>query len=158
MTTWKVGHAYAKLKIREIKGIFGGELAGHYYFQDFGNCDSGILASLIVLSVVAELKKEGKTLSDFMKKIVRYANSGEVNFRLDAKDEAIGALCDRFITNDKPVCVMDFDGKRIEFPTWWFNVRKSNTEPYLRIVCEAQDDVLLKQRMDEIGGIINRFK
>lgn len=158
VTTWKVGHAYAKLKIREIKGIFGGELAGHYYFQDFGNCDSGILASLIVLSVVAELKKEGKTLSDFMKTIVRYANSGEVNFRLDAKDEAIGALCDRFITNDKPVCVMDFDGKRIEFPTWWFNVRKSNTEPYLRIVCEAQDDVLLKQRMDEIGGIINRFK
>lgn len=157
VTTWKVGHAFAKLKIREIKGIFGGELAGHYYFRDFGNCDSGVLASLIVLSVVADLKKEGKTLSQFMKTIVKYKNSGEVNFRLDRKDEAIEALCDRFIRNDSPERVLDFDGWRIEFPTWWFNVRKSNTEPYLRIVCEADNDVLLKQRMDEISSIIARF-
>ena len=54
--------AFAKIKIREIKGIFGGELAGHYYFQDFGNCDSGVLASLLVLHVVEDLKKEGKKL------------------------------------------------------------------------------------------------
>ena len=56
-TIWKVGHAFAKLKIREIDGIFGGELAGHYYFRkDFFNCDSGVLASLLVLSVVKSLK------------------------------------------------------------------------------------------------------
>lgn len=157
VTTWKVGHAFAKLKIREIGGIFGGELAGHYYFRDFGNCDSGVLASLIVLSVVSSLKKEGIPLSQFMSGIITYANSGEVNFRLDQKDEAISALCERFITNDSPVRVMDFDGRRIEFPDWWFNVRKSNTEPYLRIVCEAQNSVLLKEKMDEIRSIIARF-
>ncbi|MFA5570976.1 MAG: phosphomannomutase/phosphoglucomutase, partial [Sphaerochaetaceae bacterium] len=62
ITTWKVGHAFAKVKMREIGAIFGGELAGHYYFRDFFNCDSGILASLLVLDVVSQLKKEGKTL------------------------------------------------------------------------------------------------
>ena len=157
VTTWKVGHAFAKLKIREIHGIFGGELAGHYYFRDFGNCDSGVLASLIVLSVVADLKREGRTLGSFIDEIVTYANSGEVNFRLEDKDGAIEALCSRFIDHDSPDKILDFDGRRIEFPTWWFNVRKSNTEPYLRIVCEARDGVELKKRLDEISSIIHKF-
>ena len=157
VTIWKVGHAYAKLKIREINGIFGGELAGHYYFRDFGNCDSGILASLFVLSVASDLKKEGKTISSFMKEIVSYANSGEVNFRLDDKDGAINALVSFFTSEEKPEKILDFDGWRIEFPSWWFNVRKSNTEPYLRIVCEAKDAILLKEKMDEISSIIHRF-
>ena len=157
VTTWKVGHAYAKLKIREIDGLFGGELAGHYYFRDFGNCDSGILASLFVLSVASDLKKEGKTISSFMKEIVSYANSGEVNFPLDDKDGAINALVSFFTSEEKPEKILDFDGWRIEFPSWWFNVRKSNTEPYLRIVCEAKDAILLKEKMDEISSIIHRF-
>lgn len=158
VTTWKVGHAYAKLKIREIKGIFGGELAGHYYFHDFGNCDSGVLASLIVLSVVSELKKEGKKFSSLIDEIIVYKNSGETNFKLEQKDEAIKALYQRFVTEDKPEKVLDFDGYRIEFPTWWFNVRKSNTEPYLRIVCEAQSKEELKRHMTEIEKIIKSFK
>ena len=157
VTTWKVGHAYAKLKIREISGIFGGELAGHYYFRDFGNCDSGVLASLLVLSVVSSLKKQGKTFSSLIDSIVVYKNSGEINFRLEHKDEAIKALYDRFVNNDSPLKVLDFDGYRIEFPTWWFNVRKSNTEPYLRIVCEAQSDVELDEKMNEISKIIKSF-
>lgn len=157
VTTWKVGHAFAKLKIREISGIFGGELAGHYYFRDFGNCDSGVLASLMVLSVAAEMKKQGRTFSSLIDSIIAYKNSGEVNFKLEAKDQAIDALYDRFVTHDAPIKVLDFDGYRIEFPTWWFNVRKSNTEPYLRIVCEAQSDVELKERMDEISQIIRSF-
>jgi len=157
VTIWKVGHAYAKLKIREINGIFGGELAGHYYFRDFGNCDSGVLASLMVLTIVSKLKKEGKTLSSLIDEIIAYANSGEVNFKLEDKDAAIAALYERFVTNDKPDNVLTFDGYRIEYPTWWFNVRKSNTEPYLRIVCEAQNEVELKERMEEISTIIKSF-
>ncbi|MBO8436155.1 MAG: phosphomannomutase/phosphoglucomutase [Spirochaetes bacterium] len=157
VTTWKVGHAYAKLKIREIDGIFGGELAGHYYFKDFFCCDSGILASLIVLSVVKDLKAEGKTFSSLISSIVKYANSGEVNFRLNDKDAAIKALYERFAENDKPSAIMDFDGYRIEFPTWWFNVRKSNTEPYLRIVAEAKDKALLEEKLGEIKAIIAKF-
>ena len=157
VTTWKVGHAFAKLKIREIDGIFGGELAGHYYFRDFFCCDSGIFASLLVLSVVRKLKEEGKTLSSLIDSIIRYANSGEINFRLEDKDGAIAALYERFVTKDEPSSVMDFDGYRIEFPAWWFNVRKSNTEPYLRIVAEARTQELLDQKLDEIREIIGRF-
>ncbi len=154
-TIWKVGHAYAKLKIREIKGIFGGELAGHYYFQEFGNCDSGVLASLLVLNVVKDLKKEGKTLSSFLKDVIVYANSHETNFKLENKDGAIKALYEKYAPKaDK---VMDFDGYRIEYPDWWFSVRKSNTEPFLRIVCEARSDKQLKEKMDEISSIIHSF-
>lgn len=156
-TIWKVGHAFAKLKIREINGIFGGELAGHYYFRDFFNCDSGIFASLLVLSVVADLKRENKTLSEFFDEIIVYSNSGEKNFKLEEKDSAINALYKRFVEEDNPSKVLDFDGFRIEFDSWWFNVRKSNTEPYLRIVAEAKTKAELKERMDEITSIIKSF-
>ena len=154
-TIWKVGHAFAKLKIREINGVFGGELAGHYYFREFGNCDSGVLASLLVLNVVRELKAEGKTLSSFLKDVIVYANSHETNFRLENKDGAIKALYEKYAP--KAEKVMDFDGYRIEYSDWWFSVRKSNTEPFLRIVCEAKTEEMLKAKMDEISAIIHSF-
>ena len=88
---------------------------------------------------------------------MKYANSGEINFRLENKDDAIKALYERFVGNDNPTTVMDFDGYRIEFPEWWFNVRKSNTEPYLRIVAEAQDKALLDEKLEEIKSIIAKF-
>ena len=154
---WKVGHAFAKNKLRELKAIFGGELAGHYYFRDFFNCDSGFLASLLVLQVVAELKEEGKTIGQFIDSIIAYANSGEINFKLEEKDKAVAALYDRFVNNDNPINVLDFDGYRIEFDTWWFNVRKSNTEPYLRLVVEAKSAEELKQRTDALTEIIKQF-
>lgn len=155
--TWKVGHAYAKMKIREKQCIFGGELAGHYYFRDFHNCDSGILASLLVLQTVASLKKEGRTLGELLDEIIVYANSGEVNFKLEQKDEAMKALYDEYKTK-KPDKILDFDGYRIEFPTWWFNVRKSNTEPYLRLVVEAKTREELEEHFKDLEAIIRRFK
>ncbi|MDX9940102.1 MAG: phosphomannomutase/phosphoglucomutase [Sphaerochaetaceae bacterium] len=157
VTTWKVGHAYAKMKLREIDGIFGGELAGHYYFRDFYNCDSGMLAALIVLQVVAKLHAQGKTLSSFMDSIITYANSGETNFKLDRKDAAMAALYDAYVTGKKPTAVFDFDGYRIEYEDWWFNVRKSNTEPYLRLVAEAKTKELLDEKVAEISAIIRSF-
>ena len=153
---WKVGHAFAKLKIREEHCIFGGELAGHYYFRDFNNCDSGLLASLLVLQTVSALKKEGKTLSQLVDEIVVYANSGENNFKLEDKDGAMNALYEKY-SKLNPTKLLDFDGYRIEFPTWWFNVRKSNTEPYLRVVAEAKTKEELDQHFKEIEGIIKQF-
>ena len=156
VVTWKVGHAFAKMKLREKHCIFGGELAGHYYFRDFNNCDSGILASLLVLQTVAALKKEGKTLGQLIDEIVVYANSGERNFKLEDKDGAMNALYEKF-TKLNPTKVLDFDGYRIEFPTWWFNVRKSNTEPYLRVVAEAKTQQELDEHFKEIEDIIHQF-
>lgn len=157
-TLWKVGHAFAKMKIREIDGVFGGELAGHYYFRrDFFNCDSGILASLLVLSVVKSLKEEGRTLSQLINSIVKYSNTGEVNFKLEEKDECISRILEHF-KSENPSKILSFDGYRIEFPSWWFSIRKSNTEPYLRIVLEAQSKEEMENRLKEIKDIIGQFK
>ncbi len=157
VTVWKVGHAFAKLKLREIHGIFGGELAGHYYFRDFNHCDSGFVAALIVLNVVRTLKQEGKTLSSLMDTIISYANSGEMNFKLEQKDEAMKALYDTYGSREDVVRLYDFDGYRIEFDSWWFNVRKSNTEPYLRLVVEAHSDSELQEKIAELSSIIRTF-
>ena len=155
---WKVGHAFAKVKLREIKGIFGGELAGHYYFRDFFNCDSGIFASLISLDVISRIKKEGKLLSELIDSIRKYPNSGEINFRIEQKDEAMERLKNEFTQKERPTAFYDFDGYRIEFKDWWFNVRMSNTEPYLRLVVEANSEDLLEKKLSEFRNILGEFK
>lgn len=144
---WKVGHAYAKLKMRELGAIFGGELAGHYYFRDFYNCDSGLLACLLVLKVAGELRQSGRSFGEFIDKLAVYPSTGELNFRVERKIEAMTLLRDRFTKLETPEALFDFDGYRVEFSNWWFNVRLSNTEPYLRLIIEADDvDLLAKRR------------
>ncbi|MCD6366040.1 MAG: phosphomannomutase/phosphoglucomutase, partial [Bacteroidales bacterium] len=122
---WKVGRAHAAPKLREIDGLYGGELAGHYYFRDFFYSDSGILASLIILDVVGKMKKQGKPVSELMGDITGYANSGEINFKISQKKEAMEALKSYFTAKEKPLAIYDFDGYRIEFADWWFNIRPS---------------------------------
>ena len=129
MRTWRVGRAFAAHKLREIDGIYGGELAGHYYFRDFYYSDSGLLACLIILDVIAKFKKQGFTLSQLIARIETYANSGEINFRIERKKDAMDAVRDYFTAQEKPTASFDFDGYRVEFPDWWFNIRPSNTEP-----------------------------
>ncbi|MCQ2177090.1 MAG: phosphomannomutase/phosphoglucomutase [Bacteroidales bacterium] len=158
MHTWRVGRAYAAPKLREIGGLWGGELAGHYYFKDFFYSDSGILSAIIVLRIVAALKKQGKTLSDAMDEIGGYFNSGEINFKLEDKQGAMDAVKEHFESVSAPDVLMDFDGYRLEYPQWWFNIRPSNTEPYLRFICEASSDGLLQQKIKEVEDIlVSRF-
>ena len=158
MNMWRVGRAYAAPKLREIDGIYGGELAGHYYFRDFFYSDSGIMASLIVLGIVAGLKRQGKTISEAIAGISRYANSGEINFRIAQKQQAMDAVRDYFTSTEKPTASYDFDGYRVEFPDWWFNIRPSNTEPYLRLLAEAKTDTMLKLKIEKIKEIIGQFE
>lgn len=156
--TWKVGRAFAAPKLREIDGLWGGELAGHYYFKDFFYSDSGLLASMIVLRIVSALKKQGKTLSEELSALKTYRNSGEINFRVEDKKGAMEAVKAYFEAEDKPQVVMDFDGYRLEFSHWWFNIRPSNTEPYLRFICEATSDELLSEKISRTQEIIeNQF-
>ena len=154
MRTWKVGRAFAAKKLREIDGIWGGELAGHYYFRDFFYSDSGLLASIILLNIVADLKKDGKKLSQAIAEIIRYQNSGEINYRVEDKKGAMDAVKDHFMGKEASTAFMDFDGYRVEFPDWWFNIRPSNTEPYLRFICEATSQELLKAKIAEADEII----
>ena len=154
--TWKVGRAFAAPKLREIDGLWGGELAGHYYFKDFFYSDSGLLASLLVLRIVSGLKKKGVRLSDKIDSMTLYRNSGEINFRVEDKQGAMDAVRAHFLKSGEADAVMDFDGYRLEFPDWWFNIRPSNTEPYLRFICEASSDELLHSVIDAVAEIITK--
>ena len=147
---WKVGHAYAKKKMREIDCICGGELAGHYYFRDFHYCDSGMLACLIVLNEVARLKQKGIPFSQRIDELDKYSFSGEINFEIEDKNNAMKLLNAFMEEKEDPVEIYDFDGFRVEFEDWWYNVRPSNTEPYLRLVVEASNDGLLQQKLEKI--------
>ena len=151
---WKVGRAFAAPKLRELDGIFGGELAGHYYFKDFFYSDSGMLACVILLDIFADFKRKGWSVSQVIKQIVKYANSGEINFKIEDKEKAIQTIKDYFCNLESPVKIYDFDGYRIEFADWWFNIRPSNTEPYLRFIAEAQTKQLLDEKVETARKLI----
>ena len=133
-----VGHAFAKPKMRELNALCGGELAGHYYFGEFFGCDSGVLAALRILGEVAAAKARGETFSALMRPIVsRYANSGERNFKVEDKDAAIARVLAAARAFGAETGRSEIDGVRLEFADGWISVRKSNTEPYLRLLVEA---------------------
>ncbi len=142
----RVGHAFAKVLMRESGAVCGGELAGHYYFRDFHCCDSGELAALIVLGELAAARRRGETFGSLMAPFRRYATTGELNFRVARKEAAMRALRAAAEARETPLRIYDFDGLRLEFADWWFNVRPSNTEPYLRLVIEAADAATLAAR------------
>ena len=147
----KVGHSHAKKLLRDTQGIYGGELAGHYYFRDNYFCDSGMIAALLVLAI---LSREKGSFSELIAGIVKYHYSGEINFKTDAKDRIIKAVLSEY-RNQPGARLTDIDGIRLDFPDWWFNLRKSNTEPYLRLVVEAGSAQALAERS---GQLKSRFR
>lgn len=157
MHMWRVGRAYAALKLREINGLFGGELAGHYYFRDFYFSDSAYMAALIILDEVKKHHDKGIPLSQMICNISRYHGTGEINFHIDQKIEAMNALRQAFSDDETPTAFFDFDGYRIEFADWWFNVRPSNTEPYLRFLAEAKSKKLLDIKKARALKILKPF-
>ncbi|MCQ2291894.1 MAG: phosphomannomutase/phosphoglucomutase [Bacteroidales bacterium] len=157
MEIWRVGRAYAALKLREIDGAFGGEFAGHYYFRDFFYSDSAMIAAQVILHVCSEMKKQGISVSQLIKRIKQYANSGEINFTIQDKKGAMEAIKEACCAEEVPTKIMGFDGYRIEFNDWWFNVRPSNTEPYLRLLMEARDEALLQEKLTFIKSILKNY-
>jgi len=146
----KVGHSHAKKLLRETRGIVGGELAGHYYFKENYFCDSGMIAALVVMDVLA---RDGRTLSRLMRDINRYHSSGEINFTVPN-----GAQIVAKVKADYPDGrLTDIDGIRLDFPQWWFNLRLSNTEPLLRLVVEATTNAECAARVIELTGRIGAY-
>ena len=101
------------------------------------------------------MKKKGISVSSLIAGIARYKNSGEINFRVEDKKGAMDAVREFFTAAEKPSAMMDFDGYRVEFPQWWFNIRPSNTEPYLRFICEAVSDELLSEKVSAVETILS---
>lgn len=134
-----VGHVFAKRAMRETGALCGGELAGHYYFRDFHCCDSGALAAMRVLAAVADAKSRGKTFARMLEPVAgRYFGTGELNYRVEDKkaatERALAAAARYF---PPELSRSEMDGVRVEYGRGWFNIRQSNTEPYLRLVAEC---------------------
>ncbi len=150
-----VGHAFAKPILREIGALCGGELAGHYYFSEFFGCDSGLLAATRILGEIAKARQAGKTFSEMMKPIVsRYANSGEINFKVDNKEDAIERVLAVAKSLGEETGRSEIDGYRLEYRDGWISVRKSNTEPYLRLLVECRTKEMLDNWVGRLSGAI----
>ena len=148
----KVGHAYAKVLLRETGAICGGELAGHYYFRDFHFCDSGELAALRILGAFAAAKAEGSSVDGRLACVRgRYSNSGEINFRVEDKDAAVARILETAAGLARETSRCDIDGVRLEFEEGWLSVRRSNTEPYLRLIVETRRVEDLKRWVDALS-------
>lgn len=146
----RVGHAFMKKALAESKGVFGGELSGHFYFKDNYYCDSGMLA---LVQVINTLTAEDKPLSTLIAPLQRFFGSGERNFENTAKDQTIQALAEKYADGR-----VDFlDGITVQYEDWWFNVRKSNTEPLLRLNVEARREDLLAEKLEELAGQLGKL-
>jgi len=151
-----VGHAFAKPRMRETGAGCGGELAGHYYFGDFFGCDSGLLAALRIVGEISRAKDRGLTFSQMMRPIVgRYANSGELNFKVEDKPASIKRVLAAALEQlPAERSRSEMDGIRVEYDDGWFNVRQSNTEPYLRLLVEARTREMLDGWVRILSGAI----
>lgn len=144
----RVGHVFMKQKMAEHRCEFGGELSGHFYFRKNFNADSGAIAMARVLSVLAQ---SGSTMSRLTAPLGKYVQSGEINFEIEEKDEALDALREAYAETAE---IDELDGVTIDAfdkKGWWCNVRKSNTEPLLRLNAEARDQKALNRLLAEIS-------
>ena len=139
----RVGHSFMKATLRQKEGVFGGELAGHYYFRDAFYADNAILAVVEILNL---LWHSGKAMSEVVAPLLRYSKTPEINFQVEDKQGKMDALAERY--SDAEIDYLD--GITIQYPDWWCNVRPSNTEPYLRLVLEASTPEEMERRRDEI--------
>ncbi|MBC7835339.1 MAG: phosphomannomutase/phosphoglucomutase [Phycisphaerales bacterium] len=143
----RVGHVFMKQALADKRAVFGGELSGHFYFRDNFNADSGAIAMATVFTVLAG---SGKGMSELVAPMRRYSQSGEINFQIEDKDGALAALKDAY----KGELIDELDGVTIdcfEQQGWWCNVRKSNTEPLLRLNLEARDAKTLEKMLGLIS-------
>src|SRR5205823_10501154 len=136
-----------KKTMAETKAVFGGELSGHIYFRDYYYADSAAVAFARILSIVSA---QSKPISEIIAPLKKYSQSGELNFQIEDKDGKIRELADAYRTGK-----IDYlDGITIDMGEWWFNVRKSNTEPFLRLNLEASNPKQLDEKLKELKKIL----
>ncbi|QIY62982.1 MULTISPECIES: phosphomannomutase/phosphoglucomutase [unclassified Streptomyces] len=146
----RVGHSFIKAEMARTGAIFGGEHSAHYYFRDFWNADTGMLAALHVL---AALGGQDGPLSELVAAYDRYAASGEINSTVDDQTARLTAIRDTYQGRDG-VTIDELDGLTVTADDWWFNVRPSNTEPLLRLNAEARDEATVAKVRDEVLDLI----
>jgi len=143
----RVGHAFIKAQMREKDAIFAGELSGHYYFKENSFAESSALAVLFIANLVSQ---SDQTLSELIAPIQRYFASGEINSTVEDAAAVLEKLRAKYADAD----IIELDGLSFEYPTWWFNVRCSNTEPLVRLNLEAKTEGEMEAKRDEILAMI----
>ncbi|WP_326765915.1 phosphomannomutase/phosphoglucomutase [Streptomyces sp. NBC_01591] len=146
----RVGHSFIKAEMAEHGAIFGGEHSAHYYFRDFWNADTGMLAALHVLAALGGAQGP---LSELVARYDRYVGSGEINSTVADQPGRTAAVRAFFATRDG-VTTDDLDGLTVTAPDWWFNLRASNTEPLLRLNVEARDERTMTAVRDEVLAMV----
>jgi phosphomannomutase/phosphomannomutase/phosphoglucomutase len=148
----KTGHAFIKERMRSENAIYGGEMSAHHYFRDFAYCDNGNIPWLLVAALVCA---SGQPLSALVgDRIAQFPSSGEINRKVASVAATIARVEARYAPQ---AAVIDrTDGISLEFGTWRFNLRGSNTEPVLRLNVESRGDAALMQdKTAEILALID---
>jgi phosphomannomutase len=143
----RVGHSFIKEQMRNENICFAGELSGHFFFRENFFTDSADLAMLKVLSL---LSKQDKNISELIKEIKKYYHSGEINKKIQNKDEIFKRLKKKY----SHLNVLTIDGLTFQDKDYWFNVRASNTEPLIRLTVEADTKEKMQQKVKEIQELI----
>ncbi len=143
----RVGHAFIKAQMREKDAVFAGELSGHYYFRDNFYTESSALAVVHVAHLVAA---SGQPMSELLRPLRRYWASGEINSRV----ADVAAVFERLARAYSDGRQHRLDGLTVEYDSWWFNVRASNTEPLVRLNLEATTREEMERRRDEVLALI----
>jgi phosphomannomutase len=147
----RVGHSFIKAVMAEEGAVFGGEHSAHFYFRDFWNADTGMLAAMHVLAALGE---QDGPLSDLGRQYEPYVSSGEINSEIEDKAAAIERVRASFDGEDIEIDHMDGSTFSAKDGSWWFNLRPSNTEPFLRLNAEAKDAQTMAQVRDRVLSIV----
>ncbi len=139
----KTGHAFIKERMRAENGLYGGEMSAHHYFREFGYCDSGMIPWLLMCSLMGEMQKPLSYLVRDM--MAAYPVSGEINSVVKDADGVIAEVEKIYRDGDRDYT----DGLSVSFDDFRFNIRKSNTEPLLRLNVESRGDKKLMQEKTE---------
>ena len=146
------GHSFIKAKMREIDAVYGGEMSAHHYFRDFAYCDSGMIPWLLVLELLQQGSRKFSAL--LAERMAMYPCSGEINSKVDsvqAAEEIIGAVQAKYADGQADYT----DGLSVAYPDWRFNIRKSNTEPVIRLNVETRGDrMMLQEKTEELLKLI----
>ncbi|WP_246261043.1 phosphomannomutase CpsG [Alteromonas ponticola] len=147
----KTGHAFIKERMRKEDAVYGGEMSAHHYFRDFAYCDSGMIPWLLVAELVCTKRQ---SLAEMVsERIKAYPSSGEINSKLNDADAALERVLQRY--KSEAEAIDETDGIGLEFGTWRFNLRKSNTEPVIRLNVESRGDIpLMEAKTAELLAII----
>lgn len=147
----RVGNPFYKEKLVKEGGIAASEFSGHVMFKENNAIDDGLFAALKVIRIAAG---SGKTVSELVKPFMKYPSTPEINMKVEDPDKVM-EKARRHFSSGKHI---ELDGVYIQYPEWWFSLRKSRTEPIVRLRVEASSEKLLNEKKKEIINLMEEDK